>query len=64
MDNPKHYTLAGTVKCNDLVPDARDILAFQLQIETEGCFEFSPAEAKNLLGNLFISVLKTTTLKG
>lgn len=63
MENPKHYTLAGTVKCNDLVPDAKDIIAFQLQIETEGAFSLSSVEAKNILGNLFITILKTANWK-
>ncbi len=63
MENPKHYTLAGTIKCNDLVPDARDIIAFQLQVETEGAFSLTSGEAKHILGQTFLTILKTANWK-
>lgn len=57
----KHYELTGSIKCNGLVEDATELLSFSLEIVTKGEFELTNVEAKNILGNLFISVLKATT---
>lgn len=57
MDDKKHYVIAGSVKCNNLVEDAMDLISFNLQMDTEGTFTLTSVDAKNILGSLSTTIL-------
>lgn len=58
MGDSNKYVIAGSIKCNNLVEDAKDMVSFTLQLNAEGGFNISKVEAMNILGKMSLAVMQ------
>ncbi|MDF2537738.1 MAG: hypothetical protein K0S76_759 [Herbinix sp.] len=58
MIEMKHLQLAGSIRCNELVENATELVAYNLEIEAKGKFKLTNNDIKKILEALTVTVLK------